>query len=424
MSSRLLKPFRLFHRFPDLTRLWFGEVISQLGDSVFQIALIWIVLELTGSSSMTGFVAMSAYLPTLFFGLYAGVLADRYDHRRIMLLADFARGVLVLMIPILLVFDLLNPLILGIITFVIASFSALFHPARDSIIPKLVPESFLIPANSMIQSGWQLALLLGPGIAGFLIPLVGTRHLFSVDALSFFLSFVLILGIRKAVTPKDKLKDCIDCKKVIRDKRNSEAESAFSEIIAGLSYVWQDKRIRAILFITAIDNLFIMGPAIIGTPLFVRSVLGGDASDYALLITAYAVGTLIGTVLLNKFASHIRSSRLLLWGIVLDGITFLPLLWTKTFTGAYLVLVIHSLVIPLIVVPRPTLIQRLVPAEFRGRVFSMMAIAVTGLTAISAGLTGIVAEWIPINQIFAWIAVLATGCGAIGWMIPEFRRAP
>lgn len=406
----------LFRARRDLSRLWLGEVISQAGDSLFQIALLWIVLELTGSSSVTGLVAMSGYLPVLLFGLLAGSLADRFHRRKLMLVADYARAALVLVIPLLAAFHLLTALQMGFIAFGMAFFTAHFNPARDAIIPQLVEPSELRFANTLVQSGWQIALLAGPALAGLLIPLVGELHLFTVDGFSFLLSALLIAGIR--VPAEARRVAAIAGKPLL-----TELRLALRNVGEGLAHVRRDARLWVLLWITAVDNLFIMGPAIVGTPLFVKQILHGDANQFAYLMTAYAVGMLIGSVLLNLLGKRFKDSHLLLWGIIFDGITFLPLLWVSSFWGAYLTIVIHSLVIPLIVIPRPTLIQRIVPVELHGRVFSMVSVAVTGLTALSVALTGILAEWIPINQIFGAIAILGAACGIAGAFSKRFRQA-
>jgi len=395
----------------NILRLWSGQVISQTGDSMFQIGLLWLALEVTGSNAMAGSIAMMGYLPTLLFGLLAGALADRADKRMLMLAADFARGIVVLFVPVLYFVDGLSGLVLGLITFGIALFNAVFNPARDSLTVLLARKEQLIRANSLIHTSWQFALLLGPPLAGLLIPLVGIVHLFTIDAATFFLSFYCIYLIR---VPKVK---------TVSDRASfwQLLHLSWRDVAEGLRYARADRRIWALLMITLIDNLFIMGPAIIGAPIFVREVLKEGVSSYAYLELAYAVGMLIGTVGLNLVSHRYRKSHVLLWGIILDGITFLPLLWVTTFWGAFLTVVVHATVIPMIIIPRPTLIQKVVPHNLQGRVFSMIDVAVVGCTAVSLTLTGIVAEFVPINIIFGFISFLAAGSGAVGWLIKEFR---
>jgi len=453
-------PFLLLRR-ADLGRLWLGEVVSQAGDSVFQIALLWLALELTGSSAAAGLAAMAGTLPMLLVGLLAGALADRFDRRRLMLVADLGRTALVLALPLLHAAGQLNFTGLVAVTFAMAVFTAHFNPARDSLVPALVADSELRAANSWIQSGWQLALLLGPGLAGLLIPLTGEIQLFTVDGASFLVSFALIWAIRHrdgsaagpvapagaaaagdapfdapaagartggagaAGRPALVTQTPVDGRIAsARVPLGATLRAALADVREGLAHAGSDRRLRVLLWMTAADNLFIMGPAIVGVPVYVRQTLGGTAEDYAFLLTAFALGTLAGTILLGWLGGRFRNSTLLLWGVVLDGLTFLPLAWTRTFAAAYLTLFVHSLVIPLIIVPRPTLVQTIVPPRLRGRVFSMISVAVVGLTAVSAGLTGLVAELVPMPAVYAAIAVLAAATGVAGWSVREFREGP
>ncbi|MEJ2636231.1 MAG: MFS transporter [Calditrichia bacterium] len=414
MFNRINRWFTGLFLNKNIFYLWLGQVISQAGDSVYEIGLLWLMLELTGSKSATGLVAMSGYLPTLLFGMFSGALADRFDRRRIMLLADAARGILVLIIPLLYFLNGLSGLLLGIFTFILAMFNAVFNPARDAIVVNLVENDKLLQANSLIQTSWQFSLLLGPALAGLIIPLVGIVHLFNVDALTFFLSFWLISKIAYAKLSQQKTKT----------KLYGHVQQSFSDVLEGLNYARRDKRIWGLLMITAVDNLFIMGPAIVGAPIFVKDVLHESADKYALTQVAYAFGMILGTIAINFVGKRFRNSHLLLWGIIFDGLTFFPLLWVQTFWGMFFTLLIHSLVIPMIIIPRPTLVQKIVPVEMQGRVFSMISVGVFGFTAISMALTGVASDIIPINLVYAIIAVLAAASGAAGWAIKDFRNAP
>lgn len=412
---------RLFQTRP-LGWLWAGQLVSQAGDAVFDIGLLWLLLELTGSSATTGLIAMAAYLPSLLFGMFSGALVDRFDRRTLLLVSDGARFLVVLAIPLLYYLDGLDALVLGLLTFSRALFSTVFNPARDALIPSLVPPSGLLAANSLIQTCWQFGLLLGPGLAGLLIPFTGEVHLFTADALSYLASFCF-LWLLPAALPRATQPGTRTVDHGRRANLLSAGRQAMADVNLGLARAWRDRRIAVLLGVTAVDNLFIMGPAIIGTPLFVRQVLGQGSGAYALAMTAYALGMLTGTVLLNRFGRRFSLSHILLWGIVLDGLTFLPLLWVDSFAGLYTTLFVHSLVIPMIVVARPTLVQRLVEPAMQGRIFSLIGVCVTGLSALSVALTGWVCTRLPVNRVFGAIAILAAATGAAGWLVKEFRQA-
>jgi len=379
--------------------MWFGHLISHAGDAVFMIALPWLMLDITGSKSLTSLVSMSAYLPAVLFGLFAGVVVDRYNRKWIMIYSDTLRALLVSVIPLALIYGFISPLLIGIITFSLSTFSAFFYPARDSLIPHIVTAEELPAANSAISVSGQMSHLLGPLFAGIGISIFGLRHLFTADAISFLFSILLISLI---VCP---------ARKVTIEKHPPKWQG----ILEGLTYVNSHKGLRILLFLTFVNNIFIMGPAIIGLPVFVREVLTSDFGVLAKLEVAMASGMIVGSFVFWKAEKNISPISILLFGIVMDGITYTLLFFADTSFIAMLVLIIHGIGIPLITVSRTTIIQAVVPDEYRGRLFSMIYMAVMGTTAISVGLTGFILEFIGADSLFLLIGVGAASTVIIGF---------
>jgi len=390
----------------SLTALWLGQIISQSGDSVYQIGLLWLALELSNSESITGLVAMASYLPAVILSLFTGVAADRGNRKTIMLSADFARTILVLLIPAAFYFQILNPTLLGVNAFCIAIAAAFFNPARDSIIPQIVPPNGLLRANSLIQTSWQFSLLLGPAAAGGLLALTGNIHLFTADSAFYALSFVLIL----LITPQ------------ARKVKTPSTGTGLSEIKDGLKYVFGNRVILPLLIITMLDNIFIMGPAIVGAPVFVREELRLGAGAYAMIQFSYAIGMLICTAFLLKYGERFKAGKILLIGMILDGITFVPLFFVKTLAGMMITIVIHSSAIPLLTVPRASIIQKIVPEGYTGRVFALVNMAVVGMSAISAGLTGVALELFGARWVYMVIGLGGGLCGVLGWRFAKDLR--
>ena len=379
--------------------MWFGHLISHAGDAVFMIALPWLMLDITGSKSLTSLVSMSAYLPAVLFGLFAGVVVDRYNRKWIMIYSDILRALLVAVIPLSLIYGFISPLLIGAITFSLSTFSAFFYPARDSLIPHIVTAEELPAANSAISVSGQMSHLLGPLFAGIGISIFGLRHLFTADAISFLFSILLISLI---VGPARKL-------------TIEKHPPKWQGIVEGLTYVNSHKGLRILLILTFINNIFIMGPAIIGLPIFVREVLTSDFGVLAKLEVAMAAGMIVGSFVFWKAEKNISPISILLFGIVMDGITYTLLFFADTSFIAILVLIIHGIGIPLITVSRTTIIQAVVPDEFRGRLFSMIYMAVMGTTAISVGLTGFILEFIGADSLFLLIGVGAASTVIIGF---------
>ena len=379
--------------------MWFGHLISHAGDAVFMIALPWLMLDITGSKSLTSLVSMSAYLPAVLFGLFAGVVVDRYNRKWIMIYSDILRALLVAVIPLSLIYGFISPLLIGTITFSLSTFSAFFYPARDSLIPHIVTAEELPAANSAISVSGQMSHLLGPLFAGIGISIFGLRHLFTADAISFLFSILLISLI---VGPARKL-------------TIEKHPPKWQGIVEGLTYVNSHKGLRILLILTFVNNIFIMGPAIIGLPVFVREVLTSDFGVLAKLEVAMAAGMIVGSFVFWKAEKNISPISILLFGIVMDGITYTLLFFADTSFIAMLVLIIHGIGIPLITVSRTTIIQAVVPDEYRGRLFSMIYMAVMGTTAISVGLTGFILEFIGADSLFLLIGVGAASTVIIGF---------
>ena len=403
--------WRRFFENRNLGLLWFGQTISMAGDSIYQSALLWLMLELTDSSGMTGLVALSAYLPTLIVGIWAGVAVDRLDRRAVMIAADAVRALFVLVIPALFVLGWLGPWRLFGITFLVATGASFFNPARDALVPVLVRDPVrLLKANAVIQSSWMFSLFIAPAAALVLLEWwhVRTDQLFYLDAATYVVSMACILAI---ALPKV-------------DRAPADRGGSFRHDLAdGLRLAAGDRRVRWLLIITALDNLFIMGPATVGTAVFVREVLRRELDSLMIIQACYAVGMIGGTVLLPLWQRRFNHGRILLIGMMLDGLTFVPLYWVDTLWATCLTIVVHSMAIPLLVIARPSLVQQIVPERMQGRIFGMIGVTVVGFAALSTGLTGIAAEFVSMPAIFGVIGVGAALCGVWGWLIGPLRES-
>lgn len=386
--------------------LWSGQIISAAGDAIYQLALIWLILDITGSSIATGLVAMCAYLPAMLFGLFAGVLSDRYSRMGLMISSNLSQALTVIIIPVLLFYNYSNVLVIGTLAFVRASFSTLFPPAFNAFIPTIVGKQHLVRVNSIFSTSAQLAYLIGPATAGILLGIISLPYLFIVDSSTFVIA-VLIFGfvIKPAAAPKT----------------NPEKHSNLRQLKKGLSFVFSNPALRQLMVLTTINNMFIMGPAIVGTPLLVRNALNGTAAQYAFVESGLALGMLIGTALVYKYGHRLNSGRLLLLGMIIDGLTYSLFYFAGSVAFVMVFIVIHALGIPLITVSRTTIIQRHSPNHYHGRLFSMVHLSVVGITAISSALTGILAAFIDIRTIFLFIGLAAASCGLVGIFKQELK---
>lgn len=388
----------------DLFLLWIGQLASGFGDSLAFMGFLFLVLELTGSSRKVGVFQMVSYGPIIVFGLAAGVYVDRRDRKRVMLVADIGRAVALALLPIAALLGILNVWVAGVSVVTLTTLTTFFNPAYNSALPIIVEDpSRLFKMNALMQSSRQFASIAGPIFAAFGIGAGGPLRLLSVNAVTYSISFLCILFI---ATP---LRTVASQAIRLNDLRR--------EINLGLRSVMMNPSVRNIFLITLANNLLLMGPAVIGTPLLVRGIFHGSMKDYAIIELMYALGMTITGLLLHRLPPIKRLGRLWGLGLIFDGLTFIPYYYAHTLTAAYLVTLIHALAIPLIVVPRATMIQRLVPREMMGRAFGYIDIAVFGVTALSAGITGYLAEKIGPVNVLVYGGALAGICGMVALVL-------
>lgn len=354
---------------------------------------------MTGSTAVTGFVAMSAYLPAILFGVFAGVLADRYNRMRLMLISNFSQAITVAIIPVLLFFNIYIGLFIGVLAFIRASFGSLFPPAMNAFLPEIIPQEKLVKINSLIATSGQFAYLLGPALAGVLLNIMTVGSLFIWDAFSFFLAAILLMSIKHSKANRKPVK-----------------LSQFQELKSGFAFLKTNNSIGLILILTIVNNIFIMGPAVVGIPILIKHYLNGTASDFAFVEAGMALGMLTGSLLMYKFSKRFNSGFLLLMGMLWDGLTYAMFFWVQSVTFAFIIIIFHGMGIPVITISRTVILQKYTPNSYHGRLFSMVHLAVSGMTAVSTALVGIFAEVIPIHVVFLIFGIGGMMTGFIGIM--------
>jgi len=390
----------------NISLLWAAQLTSGIGDAVYQVALMWLVLDLTGSPTITGLVAMSIYLPALTFGLYAGVLSDRIDRQSLMVFSNFSQALTVILIPLLLFLGYRDVLLIGILAFIRSCFGTLFPPAFNSFIPIIVPKAELIHVNSILVTAGQLAYFMGPALVGILLGLINLNYLFILDGFSFLAAIVFLLLIIKPAVPR----------------KMNQSHLPWKELKQGVKYIFAHESLSFLFYLTFINNFFIMGPAIVGVPILVKGTLNGSAADYAFIEAGLGLGMLIGSMLLIKFGKYIPKGRLLSLGMVIDGFTYSVFYFAGSASTVFILMIIHGLGIPMITVPRTAIIQKYAQNKFHGRIFSMVHLAVVGMTALSSAAIGIWADILEIRIIFLIIGLLAASCGIIGFLSKRIQK--
>ena len=398
-----------------------GQFASRLGDSSFHIALIWLAKELTGSKQAMGFVAMMEYLPILLFGMLAGVVVDRSDRRRLMLAASLFRTLLMLAVPVAFLLGYRGIAVGTAAAFGLALATSLFTPARDALVPVIVGRGDRISANALVQVSDQFAWLLGPLVYPLLVPLLGLTPAFAGPALIFFVSWLALLAMRSPESvPRRESPEAL--------LRGAEAGSvpagqvAWRELRAGLSLAWGRRELRWLLILTAVNNFFIMGPALVAMPAYIGFDLGLPALYLGIIESVLAAGMIVSSVAIIRWRPRIGLGTMWLLGMTLDGLTYVPMLLAPSFAWLVPLIFFHALFIPWITVFRISIVQEVVAPELQGRAFAFVGMAVVGMTALASGVTGLLLGLIPTHILFGAWGFAGMYCGLVGWLVPSLRR--
>jgi MFS family permease len=294
----------------NFRRLWLAQIVSEIGDWFYTLAIYSLLLELTGRAGSVALALVLQVLPQTFAGPMAGVVNDRVSRKKVMIAADVARMVIVL--AMLLVRSrstvwLVYPLLLC--ETVMAAF---FEPARSSVIPNITRREEVILANTLSSTTWSMNLVLGATLGGVVAALLGRNAVFVLNALSFLVSAVLIGGMR-FVEPH------VDTGQSLRAAELVD----FSPVLEGARYVRSRKDLLATVFVKA-GNL-VIGPSwvlftVMGHQQFALrghglSLERAGMLGMSLLLGARGIGALIGPLISAPWAGH--SERRLQLGILL-----------------------------------------------------------------------------------------------------------
>jgi len=351
--------------------LWLGQIISQLGDRLGQMALIaFVYLRAPGSTLQIAKILSFTIIPVFIIGPLAGVYVDRWDRRRTMFACDLLRSLLVLAIPLFLFYTKsLAPVYL--IIFIAFSIGRFFVPAKLSIIPDLVDKKDLLIANSLVNTTGMIAATLGFGISGVLVEWLGAKSGFYLNSITFLISGTLIFLISKRFVVE------MDFRKVGQEIMEVIRKSVFQEIKEGVFYFIRKKDIRftaAIIF--ALWSA--LGAVYVVIIVFVQNTLHSTTKDLGLLVMFLGIGLFLGSLVYGRFGQRISHYKVIFTSLVLSGIMLdifaLGIYNYPNFAMAALLALCLGLTIAPIMIASNTIIHSVSDNDMLGKIFSSFEI--------------------------------------------------
>ena len=368
----------LLRRNRSFRQLWLGQVVSQMGDWFDTIALYTIILKLTGSGRDVGLLLVARFVPSFFFGPISGVIADRFSRKRIMIVSDILRAVVVLGFLFVRRADQLW--IIYVLTVFQLGLSTFFEPAKTAAIPSIVEDRELVAANAIASVTWSVMLTLGAAIGGFITGVFGTDVAFILDAVTYLLSAALIASIR---LPKRKKRE--------RQKLSLGRMLGITETIEGIKYVKDRPRVLAALLVKPAWGLgvgILTLLAVFGERIF---PVGKDAAGgIGVLFAARGIGTAVGPIVARRISGEGNRRMQASIGIafLIGGLFYMAFGTATSFIFALVVLGIAHCGGSILWVFSTVILQRAVVDNFRGRVFAAELALLTLTMAASNYITG------------------------------------
>ncbi|RBI59165.1 hypothetical protein DMJ13_23620 [halophilic archaeon] len=380
----------LSHR--SFRRLWFGQLASRIGDSVHEIALVWVVYEVTGDPTLLSLTFVASFLPTVVLSLPAGAIVDRINRKWVLVSSDLVRATVVLAIPYVGSGPLLIPTVLAVAV-VTGVVDAIDGPARGAFVPRLVPDEDLDAANSLIRTTSSLSQVLFAA-GGVVVALFGSFVAFYVDAATFLVSAAFVATIpgkhgepnREASTDAETVS--------LRERGRSAVGNMVADVRSVLRFVRERPVLLNLLVLQAVLQ-FAVAPINVAVPVFAPTLAVEGGLALGLLYSVFFTGMTTGTLVIGRFDEVVENTRgvLIIAGILgFGGCLAAATLLARdvvTFTVASLGLfALAGLSFAAATVPGQTLGQLLVPDERRGRYTGVASTLGSGAFVVGLGLSG------------------------------------
>ncbi len=387
-----------------IATLWAGQVLSSIGDYFYNIGIMWTAARLAGTDA--GLVAASQAVSVLVFGMLGGVIADRFDRRRSMIVADAVRAVAVACLPIFAAFGALGMHHLVLVAVVLGALDAVFVPALLASLPAIVDDAAELQAtNGLMDSTRRIARAVGPGLAGVVAARVSVPSFFTVDALRFRASAGALLSIAGrhgwAPTPS------------VRAGRPRGLRGVLSDMGDALALVWQNRPVSWAFGALFIVNATWCAGFYVGSVFLASRILGGGVDAFAFIIGAYGVGNIAGNLVITNVFIRRKLTVIFAAKLVLAS-GFLLLATARSLPVAMLGAAIAAVGGPLGELPLVATLQGEFARHQTGRIFSLrMMVEQAGVAIGLVGSTFLFAH-VDVRVAIAGCAVLIGLAGVAG----------
>jgi MFS family permease len=368
-------------------RLWIGQGISFVGDAVSMVALVVLVVQITGSASAVGGALVARLLPTILSPL-AGVLADRVDRRRVLVASDLARAVLVL--GLVFARDLAT---IYILVFLMGLARTIFNPTVRAAFPSVVGGGDLTRANALIAGTFSTSIMVGPVLGGLLVASIGVDAAFLADAVTYLISAILLSTVP-----------------LPHPSRDSEEEGFVRELRSGFDYLL-GARVPLAIVVGAFLTILTINATVPAEVFLAKETFGTGDAGYGLLVSLWGGGMVLGSAMMAVLGDRINLVLLYFLSIFVGASALVGTGLAPAFVLALGALTVEGVATGIDNVATDTILQKRVPEAFLGRVFSIRFLGYSAGEALAYPLGGLLVDAVGPRSTYllAGIATAAAG---------------
>lgn len=378
-AAPVVIPQKVASIFPALTHrnfqlYFFGQAISLIGFWLHQVSLGWLVLQMTHSAFWVGAVTAIAGLPVLFFTIFAGVIIDKINKQKLLVITQVAEAAAAIILGILVLTNTITLPLVIFLSFTIGTVAAIDLPARLTFLVEMVGKEDLASAIPINNGLFNAARFIGPAIGGFLIVTTGMAWPFILNGISFIAGIWAILKV----------------KPVYHGKTETDIHPLES-LKKGLDFSFSHPKIVYFMVLAATTAIFLW-PYQTLMPLIAENVFNTGAQGYGSLLSAAGAGSLIGAIFTSSQSKRKYKGNLVIMGILLSGLSFILFAINRNYLFAHVLLFISGFGLLTQVSINNTLVQLNSPDELRGRVMAIYLTMFVGIIPLGNIIAGIIAQ--------------------------------
>ncbi|MDD5292460.1 MAG: MFS transporter, partial [Candidatus Omnitrophica bacterium] len=351
----------------------------------------WLVFELSHSSFLLGLVGFVNSLPVFLFSLFSGVLVDRVNKKALLIIAQVISMCLAFLLAVVTQFNIVTVNFILLITMLNGIVLSLDAPARQSIIAELVGKKNILNGIALTSIGFHAARMLGPALAGIFIAAISVAGCFYINAVSFLAFIVALLLIKPKVVA-----------------RNNNNSPFMEDLKGGVKFILKNKPYLILIIAMGVVSLFGLSYMIL-LPVFAKDILGLDSKGFGLLMSCSGVGSLLGGLVLANLKDPDKRVKFLIIALYMLSFSIIALALSDSFIVSAIILASIGFAILSSSVIINSVIQTMVPDEFRGRIMSIYVLTFAGTAPFGSIMAGSLAQVLGVRIAFGIMGLTCFG---------------